>query len=278
MLVGESAGFADPILSAGLSLTHASAREAAFTMIELDRGGKRDWLLGEYYGRNKRRILQHIRFADYWYSANEHFSDLKEYTAEIARDAGLNLNAEKAFQWLGTGGFIEEDIGIGGFGTVSITALHQIAGRLSAERGHNAFGGYNGFVLNFQGAKKVELPHYEQGRVLPVPAFSRGGKILPLSGLLGWLVKGLEHSPKIIEAMSAMSHELRKVGITYDKSIHDGALECLEALVRDGWVECRLYKGDPLPGELPPENRFISTNRDELLPKERKATTIGSET
>ena len=33
LLVGEAAGFADPILAAGLTLTHVSAKEAAFSIL-----------------------------------------------------------------------------------------------------------------------------------------------------------------------------------------------------------------------------------------------------
>lgn len=268
VLVGEAAGFADPILSAGLSLTHASAREAAFSILEEYRGGDRAWLMQEYEGRNKRRIMQHIRFADYWYAGNQHFSDLKEYTREIARDAGLELDAENAFRWLGTGGFIEEDLGIGGFGTLGFTALQQVANRLSDEPAKSAYGGYNGFVLDFEGAKKMQIPHYEAGRVLPIPAYERDGKVLPLSGMIGYLVKGLQANPIITQALAAMDHELRKVGIRYDRSIHDGAMQCLEALIRDGWVKCRKYKfAEPLPGDLPAFSSFFQENRDKELPK-----------
>ncbi len=274
ILAGESSGFADPILSAGLSLTHASAREAAFTILELDRGGDKQWLVEQYFGRNKRRVMQHIRFADYWYAGNQHFSDLKDYTSEIAKDAGLDLDGEKAFQWLGTGGFVEEDLGIGGFGTVSIGALHQIAARMSGDPGTIAFGGFNGFVLNFEGAKKVQLPHYEAGKVLPIPAYTRNGKVLPLSGLFGYLIKGLERSPRIFEALSAMEKDLRSAGIQYDRSIHEGMTQCLEALVRDGWVECRTYKtGDVLPNDLP-DSSFFQQNRDEFLPQGKRASAL----
>ncbi len=278
MLVGEAAGFADPILSAGLSLTHASAREAAFTILELDRGGDKRWLFDEYFGRNRRRVLQHIRFADYWYAANEHFSDLKEYTREIARDAGLELDADKAFQWLGTGGFIEEDIGIGGLGTVSFDALHQIVNRMSQEPSKNAFAGYNGFELNFKGAAKVKLPHYEDGKVLEVPAYSRDGKILPLSNVIGWLVKGLEFNPKITEALKYVMRELRAIGIQYNRPIHDGILQSLEAMIRDGWAIPKRYdSGDWLPDMMPKETSFFQKNRDESLPVGRRASTLTSD-
>jgi flavin-dependent dehydrogenase len=281
ILVGESAGFADPILSAGLSLTHTSAREAAFTLMEIDRSGAdrgmEHWLKQEYFARNKRRILQHIRFADYWYQSNKHFSDLKEFTTEIARDAGLDLDAEKAFQWLGTGGFIEEDVGIGGFGTVGFSALHQVAGRLSETAGKSAFAGYNGFVLNFEGAKRIQLPFYEAGRVLPIPAYSRDGKILPLNGVIAWLVKSLEHSPKIVEALAYLQKTLAPMGIEYNSQVHEGVMQCLEAFVRDGWVECRRYKsGDPLPDLALNENTMIQVNRDAQLPPERRAEALAT--
>ena len=37
-LCGEAAGFADPILSAGMTLAHHSARDAAYTILEYRRG------------------------------------------------------------------------------------------------------------------------------------------------------------------------------------------------------------------------------------------------
>src|SRR5438105_2694710 len=80
LLVGEAAGFADPILSAGMTLAHAGAREAAFLVMEADRGGNVPWMAESYFRRNDRRIRQHIRFADYWYRANANFTELKDYT------------------------------------------------------------------------------------------------------------------------------------------------------------------------------------------------------
>src|SRR5207344_295770 len=74
-LVGESAGFADPILSAGLSLTMVGARELAYTVCTLARG-KEDavWLKESYENLQQARIRQHIRFADFWYAGNGQFT------------------------------------------------------------------------------------------------------------------------------------------------------------------------------------------------------------
>jgi len=268
MLVGEATGFADPILSAGLSLTHSAAREAAFTIIEMGRKTDPKWLREEYEARNRRRILQHIKFADYWYSANSHFTDLKEYTREIAREAGLDLDAEKAFQWLGTGGFIDEDLGVGGSAGFSFNALHHIANRLSDEHGRLASGGFNGFVLNLQGAKRVEVPHYETGRVQPIPAYVRDGKYLPLDGLIAWVIKGLEQFQRLDGLLGFLEQTLPRIGMEYSASVRAGIMETLEALVRDEWIIGRRYKtGEVLPDEIPAETRFIQENVDHELPE-----------
>jgi flavin-dependent dehydrogenase len=272
MLVGEAIGFADPILAAGLSLTHVSAREAAFTLIELDRGTPKEWLLAEYESRNRRRVLQHIRFADYWYSANSHFDELKEFTREIARDAGLELDAEKAFQWLAGGGFIDEDIGTAGVGLYNLAAVHEMTDRLSGARPNNVLDGYNGFVLNVEGARKGQTPFYEKGRVHQFPAYSRDGKILPLVGLVGWVVKGLEHSPRITAALAYVRNSFQAMNVQYTPELEAEALHCLEALVIEGWVERKRYKADEaLSVGDRSANPFVQTNRDHDLPPSQRS-------
>ena len=62
----------------------------------------------QYEEVQKRRVSQHIQLEIFGYTANGCFSDLKEMTREIAREAGLELDASSAFQWLGTGGFLTE--------------------------------------------------------------------------------------------------------------------------------------------------------------------------
>src|SRR5208283_2065409 len=85
-LVGEAAGFADPILAAGITMSLVGALECAYTILELDRGDlEAAWLKDHFEKRQIQRVNQHIQFANFWYSANAHFTDLMEYTAEIAR-------------------------------------------------------------------------------------------------------------------------------------------------------------------------------------------------
>jgi flavin-dependent dehydrogenase len=275
MLVGESAGFADPILSAGLTITHSSAREAAFTMIEVLKGGDQAWLNEAFTSRNRRRILQHIRFADYWYSANAHFSELKQYTREIAMDAGLDLDPEAAFRWLGTGGFIEEDVGVGGFGTVGFNALHQIMNRMTTSGGESPYHGMNHFRLDLSGADSYKIANFDKGRVLPITAYERDGKVLPLSGMVGRVVHALQASPDINEALFAMAAGMKRAGIPPNPGMLEGVLQSLEALIRDGWVSASYNPKRPLmPASMPKSSRFIQDNRDASLPKQRRASAL----
>jgi flavin-dependent dehydrogenase len=275
MLVGESAGFADPILAAGLTLTHAGAREAAYTINEIVQGGDRQWLFEQYTARNQRRIRQHIRFADYWYTANAHFSELKEFTSKIAQEAGLNLDADSAFQWLGTGGFVDEDLFVGGLGTFTFNALHEINRWFLDDKIETAYGGFNAFDLNLQDAKKVSLPHYENGRVTRVRGYERDGKVLPLSGMIGRLVKAIRVDRRIMNALRVLAQDCRADGLGFDRVAIDKAMETLEALLRDGWVTGHVMAGaEPLSGIVVEGSQFVTKNTDEKLPAARRAPNL----
>ena len=76
LLVGEAAGFADPILSAGMTLTQVGGREAAYTLLSLLKNQHDPHWLKHHYDTNQRgRLRQHIRFATFWYAANGQFSE-----------------------------------------------------------------------------------------------------------------------------------------------------------------------------------------------------------
>ncbi len=237
MLVGESAGFADPILSAGLTLAHAGGREAAFLILEAERGGNVPWMLQNYHRRNDRRIRQHIRFADYWYRANANFTDLKEFTSEIARDAGLDLSGDEAFQWLGTGGFIEEDMDVAGLSLIRLDLLHTLSGKLSEKPATSNLDGFSFFLPRFNTAERVTVARFENGGVRPMVALRRDGKVLPLYGPFGRLVDALDHSSRLDVAMPYMIAKLAEEGIKVDQNMRDRFMECLEAMVRDGWLK-----------------------------------------
>ena len=246
LLVGESQGFADPILSAGLTLTHTSAREAAYILMDVERGGDFAWLREQYESRNQRRIRQHIKFADYWYTGNGNFNDLRSYVSTIASEAGLELDGEKAFQWLGTGGFIEEDMGVAGFATLRLDQVHQIGHRLSSVPPTSSLNGYNIFVLNLKNTEEVTLAGFEMGRIHRIKALKRENRVLPLNGYFMWVIEALKHSAQLDHAIPFLAHEVQKKGISFDNAFHARITETLEAMVRDGWVKRKVMDGAPL--------------------------------
>jgi flavin-dependent dehydrogenase len=265
-LIGESAGFADPILAAGMTLAHTSAQECAYTILELERGiHSRKWLLEQFETRQKRRIMQHIRFADYWYTANAHFTDLQEFTTQIALDAGIELDARRAWQWLGQGGFISEDFSVpqfGGFDVESVKLMHRLMTDHPVEWDAARF---NVFELNFRGAERREVALYQNGRIEKGPAVWRNGKVLPLFGLYGPLVEVLEREPRIFQAFSMLQNRLTKEG-SFDspEEAMAWAFQALDAMVSEGWVtgrfDPRLPSANP---ETPAESEHVHWNRDQ---------------
>jgi len=263
LLVGEASGFADPILSAGLSLTHVAGKEAALSILEARRGGNRKWLYEAYEERNRRKILQHIRFADYWYTANARFDELKEFTRDIARDAGLELDADAAFQWLGTGGFVEDDMEVGGIAGFRLDSVHQIAAKFANTPSNSPIHNFSAFPLVLEGAKLVDSPVYQNGRVHVIKAYKRGNKSLPLVGFFGVLVEALSKTPRLDMAVTNIARKLASEGMRYDGQFHGRLIQTLEAMARDGWVRCKNIPGaNPITAKFDHENAFLEINRD----------------
>lgn len=246
-LIGEAAGFADPILSAGMALAQSSAREAAYTILELERGRLDSKMLKQMYEMvTQRKIGRHIKFADYWYTANAHFSDLKEFTRDIASEAGLDLSAEEAFRWLGTGGFLEDDTGRPGFAFFSLGTVKRVAGKLSSGQVEFSINGYNGFLLRLRDVELFNTPYYDNGEVILLDAVRRDGKVLPLSGLYGLVVKALKNSSRFVDILAYVKKTVTEGGGAYGPELYNGVLDTLEAMARDGWVKpVHLSDGSP---------------------------------
>jgi flavin-dependent dehydrogenase len=266
LLVGEAAGFADPILAAGLTLTQSGAREAAYTLVALiRRQHDKPWLLKHYNDNQRARIMQHIRFADFWYSANGAFTDLQEYTSEIARDAGLNLDPQQAFQWLGTGGFTHDQLGQAVIGGFDLGGVRQLAQRLiDADEDIWQVSRFNRFKLDFSGAEQEDIPAYIDGRIHRVPCMRRGVSRLPLVGAFLMVVKALQRS----ERADQLLQQMRVQAATQAAAMHpDLALRqilmCLELLINESWVRAELIDNEPcIVMRTPKEGGCIHTNFD----------------
>ena len=240
-LAGESAGFADPILAAGMTLAHQGARECAFTILETERKLlDREWLRSSYDDLQRRRIAQHIRFADYWYSANGQFSDLQEYCSQIARDAGLELDPQKAFQWLGTGGFANEDIGTVGIGITDVRSLKNLTAHFGQGDAQWHVAENNVFELDLEGATRVWLPRYEGGRVERVRTYVREGKRLPQTTGYQAVITVLKAAPDLAHVLHNLEvYRVREHPETPPEAWKRLFFQFLETMLSDGWVKGR---------------------------------------
>ena len=237
-LAGEAAGFADPILSGGMTLAHGSGHNAAYVMMELDRGELDSvWLKKQYDEIHRRRVLQYIRFADFWYAANGQFTDLRDLASKIADDAGFSLTPRAAFRWLSLGGFGIEDFFQPGLGGLDLIAVREIAGRLTDPIDADwLVNRYNTFKLNLLGAEKRQLPVFKQGRIYQVDGYTRAGRTFPLTGVYAQVVEVLRHASYIGDIAQALVNaaEVSRSGPAPFNAFH--GMSVLESMLIEGWV------------------------------------------
>ena len=251
MLTGDAAGFADPILSAGMTLAQNGARDAAYTMLELDRG-EHDaaWLRRRYDGANRDSIDHHIRFAEYWYSANGLQTELHDYCAEIAKKAGLRLRPRDAFRWLSQGAFASELGGSPTIGLFDLTSIHDITRKFGGETGRSTWTveGNSRFDLNLHNATEDQVGDLKDGRITAVPCYTKGDKRLPHFEFYGVCIDILRQTN---DAQRFVELAENAIGMLFPPEHHRVAyqklLESLEAMAIDGWVRCsRDRKRPPL--------------------------------
>ncbi len=249
-LVGESAGFADPILAAGLSITHGAAREAAFTILELEKGRFDPvWLKKEYQKLQVNRVRNHIRFADYWYSANEQFTDLKDHTRKIAEMNGLDLSPDKAWQWLAQGGFIDDDH-VAGTATLSLSAIGGLGKYMTPMDVEHPLGQNNVFRLNLEGAELVKRAKFERGGVREYSAYIRDNMMLPLEGVYEMLFNILDKFSELEDILKELTRiENEHKGDQFFKTWYINRVPvAFWAMIEGGWVQATC---DPSKRVLP---------------------------
>ncbi len=239
-LVGECAGFADPILSAGLTLTQSGGRELAYTILELERAEhKREWLVQRYDELQKRRVRQHMRFAEFWYAANGMFDEIKENCSAIAKEAGLTMNATEAFRWLSFGGLGDDVPGQVGIGGLDGAGAMQVLSRFTDTKAEWAISGRNVFKLNFAGATESTIGMPDAGCIRAVKCWRRGGKVLAEHGVQAVVIAALQQSPTAEDFMAYMNQ------IDGSGTLLNQASQVLELMVADFWVMSTTKSGRP---------------------------------
>lgn len=240
-LAGEACGFADPILSAGMSLAHMGGRDVAYTIMALDKGEyDAEWLKARYDEAHRTQIGNHISFADFWYTHNGVFTDLADFTQKIAGERGLNMTPAEAWQWFGTGGFIEENATIS-YGTYSLGAARAISAEFLGGEMHWESVGKTHFKLDLEGAEKAWNAEMTNGQIIRRRCYKRDGKFLPVTGLVGWLVQILR-TEKSYEDLIAESRKYIAANRIPESGFVEfrlGMINALEAMIGGGWVTTR---------------------------------------
>jgi len=274
-LAGESAGFADPILAAGMTLAHLCARDVAYAILAEESGEQdADWLREWYDESNRTKIGRHIRFADFWYSANGYFSDLQVETQAIARDAGLDLTPAEAWRWLGTGGFIDGDRVGTEVGSFSLGAVKLMASRFLDTDPHYEIVGNNTFYLDMDGAEERWGARLENGKMSRHRTHHRDGKTLPEVGVYAALVSATRSGTTSARLLAAIQANTSRAGLAPEKaaSIVQETFVALEAMVCDGWIRASFDASLPPLAGVAGGDAIIHSNRD---PREKKEKTTG---
>ena len=250
-LCGEASGFADPILSAGMTLAHQSARDAAYTILELRRGELDPiWLRQRYDEKNRGTIRQHIQFAQYWYAANSCFTDLKEHCAGIAREAGLNLDPQEAWDWLGRGGFTSESETIASAGTLDPASAKKLLELFDTKQRKATWliDRHNIFRLDLRGAETERVGILSQGRIRAVPCYVREGRRLPVAGFYARMIEILRQTSDFATMLDLIEKTLGQIPATDPENrqfLRSQHLQVLEVMVHDGWVERKCNNNRP---------------------------------
>lgn len=248
-LCGEALGFADPILSAGMTLTHTCARHLAYMILEL-KNGRHDaaWLKREYESVQRRRVIQHMKFAEYWYTGNGFFDAIQENCAQIAEKAGLKLTPSEAFRWLSNGG-IDDEIGQVSIGGLSLAGIKGVQWRLSHkvnEQVSYLIDGKSSFKLRTQGAVNDYVCGLENGRIERVPALVRDGEQLVLAGAYRIVYEALQKHSKVAEIFEYVNKRaVAEYGAANLKHVLQECMQCLEMMVAKKWVAAYIRHGDP---------------------------------
>jgi flavin-dependent dehydrogenase len=245
-LAGDSCGFADPILSAGMTLAHTSARKVAYSILELERGLlDPGWIKREYTSGHSAQIRHHMQFADYWYSSNGKFTDLKEYCTEISKSAGLSLDADGAFRWLATGGFALEEPGSAGALSYRVLGLKSVTKHLAGQEPTWDVTKTNLWLPALRDVVEEKMPLYRNGRIEPIRCYRKGAKVLPLTGMFKHAMEAVKAYPESTAAFARCVDTIsEREGLPHQESIFR-ALETFEALLAEGWIKGKALAGRP---------------------------------
>lgn len=133
-MVGDSAGFVDPVLSSGVMLAHELGQKAAYTLqstfsANSDQEVQTYW---QFYERTYRTYLQSYRdMASFWYSNNFSFENWFWQARRTLAQSGseLHLTEREAFNRLASG-YAARAESLSLFGSYPLDEAHQLVNGL----------------------------------------------------------------------------------------------------------------------------------------------------
>jgi len=236
-LVGDSCGFADPILSAGMTLAHTSARKVAYSILELlANRHDAEWVQKQYSDGHRGQIRNHIRFADFWYAGNGRFTDLQAYCSEIAESSGLKLKPAEAFAWLGSGGFAVENPGHARAATFPMSGVKKMTEKMVGAKAQSPLAGFNMVQASLGGVEQTSFAIYAGGKIQAAPALKRGSAQLPYGGYFQLLLGSMKRPVEIDELIRHCTVEGRSRGVMKSSKDRVFLMDALEAVVLEEWA------------------------------------------
>jgi hypothetical protein len=230
-----------------MTLAQVGARKLAYTILELERGEREpEWLKSEYNRSHRANIRQHIQFAEFWYAGNGRFTDLNDFCAQIAQDAGLKLTPEDAFQWIGTGGFAEDTFSDVNAISCRFSSSRLVIGKMIDSPDWVA-ARHNVYRLNLDGAEKGKVAFYEAGTVKPVNCLRRGDKVLPLVNQNLLVYSTLQEQSDAVTVAQGFQRffQANPQRFPNPQQSYSKAIEALETMISHGWVEASVNPGRP---------------------------------
>ncbi|MBE3565961.1 MAG: tryptophan 7-halogenase [Thermogemmatispora sp.] len=170
-MVGDAAGFVDPILSSGVMLAHELGQKAAYTLVSSFAAGsdeevRRYW---EFYAQTYRTYLQAYRdMAAFWYSNNFSLESWFWQARRILARSGseLNLSDRQAFTRLASG-YATRAESLSLFGSYPLHEAQQLVNGLfgAPYSREELVAQYAGRPLRLKEAELCDGLYYYQGAV-----------------------------------------------------------------------------------------------------------------
>jgi hypothetical protein len=233
----------------------------------MDRGTHdRGWLRSQYHQTQTRRVRQHIKFAEYWYSANGLFTSILDNCSAIAAQSGLSFSPQEAFRWLSHGGIddVPGQFAIGGLGLSAIKSVQKRFSNTDSNAVGYLIDGMNTFELDMTEARMETMALATKGTVQSVTVLVRDNARLPVTGVYGLVYEVLQRCRFIDQIVQGLKQLIVQsfVDNTSRAAAFDNSLLCLESMVAQGWVRCSHTPGrTSLSLQTPAEGSIVYTEK-----------------